>query len=416
MTTAHPPIEQTALRMAVPSIHRLRWYVLFLSLPAWWLLGLGSFIWPVLAVPLGLSLLVRGRIHVPPGFGIWLTFILWTLVCATQLTGGVLAYAWRESVLLASTVVMLAVFNAARYEIPSIARALVGYFALVVAGGYLGLAFPSWEAASPMAHLLPQGLVQNSLVQSSVMLRLAQTQHFLGHAVSRPETFFPYTNTWGAACAIVLPLALFECQAAHGRRRVVAWALVAASVVPITLSLNRGLWVLAGIGMAIAALRALGRRSARGLTGLLVVTAVVAVGVAVSPLGTALEERLSGPSSTNARANLARSAFEQASASPLFGYGGPSSDPSHSLPPVGSQGEVYLLVFSFGFVGLALYLLWLAWTVVGVARGDSPLASWLLVAVILCAAETVFYEQTIILPVAFAVIGLAWRVAIEETA
>ena len=49
-------------------------------LPLWWVLGLAGFIYLIMAVPMAVALLRRRPIVVPPGFGWWMLFLLWSLV------------------------------------------------------------------------------------------------------------------------------------------------------------------------------------------------------------------------------------------------------------------------------------------------------------------------------------------------
>ena len=42
-------------------------YVVFVGFPFWWVLGLGGFVWPIVAVPMLLSLLRRKQVFTPPG-------------------------------------------------------------------------------------------------------------------------------------------------------------------------------------------------------------------------------------------------------------------------------------------------------------------------------------------------------------
>src|SRR6266545_2091871 len=50
-------------------------WALLVLYPVWWLLGLGTFIFPILAVPMAIYLVRHRPIKVPPGFGIWLLFL-----------------------------------------------------------------------------------------------------------------------------------------------------------------------------------------------------------------------------------------------------------------------------------------------------------------------------------------------------
>ena len=51
-------------------------YAIFVLFPLWWILGAASLIWPLMAVPMALSLLARERVRVPRGFGLYLLFFL----------------------------------------------------------------------------------------------------------------------------------------------------------------------------------------------------------------------------------------------------------------------------------------------------------------------------------------------------
>ena len=58
---------------------------LFGGFPIWWALGLSAVICILFAVPMLVWLLARGRVRVPKGFGLWLAFLFWMLLSATQL-------------------------------------------------------------------------------------------------------------------------------------------------------------------------------------------------------------------------------------------------------------------------------------------------------------------------------------------
>jgi hypothetical protein len=60
-------------------------YLLFGAYPLWWLLGLSAFVWPLLAIPMAASLLMRDRVRAPRGFGVWLLFLSLMLASGTQL-------------------------------------------------------------------------------------------------------------------------------------------------------------------------------------------------------------------------------------------------------------------------------------------------------------------------------------------
>src|SRR4051812_4558041 len=59
--------------------------VLLVGYPLWWLLGMGTLIVFVLCVPMIVQLWLRRPVRVPPGFGIWLLFLVWVALSATML-------------------------------------------------------------------------------------------------------------------------------------------------------------------------------------------------------------------------------------------------------------------------------------------------------------------------------------------
>ena len=86
--TGVPPIgvrppRSLSLPPAWPLIALLLFY------PVWWLLGLGILIYPLLAIPMVFALVRRRQIHVPPGFLLWLLFLLVVVVSTVVAAFGV---------------------------------------------------------------------------------------------------------------------------------------------------------------------------------------------------------------------------------------------------------------------------------------------------------------------------------------
>ena len=164
---------------------------------------------------------------------------------------------------------------------------------MVVAGGWLGVAFPGLNFASPMEKLLPHGLAENQYVYAHVHLEFAQVQHFLGFPIGRPETFFAYTNAWGSAFAILAPCAI----CAMLQTRSAGWKLVlrlamAASIVPVVFSLNRGLWLSLGLALMYAMFRFWLRGDFRQALKVILAFAVVGIILVASPLGEPGDEQV----------------------------------------------------------------------------------------------------------------------------
>ena len=64
---------------------------LLVGYPLWWVLGIADFMWIILAVPMALRMLAwhvhsSRRLRVPPGFGLWLLFLICAVAGVTALT------------------------------------------------------------------------------------------------------------------------------------------------------------------------------------------------------------------------------------------------------------------------------------------------------------------------------------------
>ena len=134
-------------------------------------------------------------------------------------------------------------------------KVLVGFFFIVLAGGWLGVLMPNGGFTSPMesAAAVEPG-VDNTFVHDLIHPAFAQVQDFLGYPLGRPKAPFVYTNDWGAVYALLCPL-FFAVWLQNPRRRLKGYAILGVSLVPVFLSLNRGLWLSLGIALLYAGTR-----------------------------------------------------------------------------------------------------------------------------------------------------------------
>jgi polysaccharide biosynthesis protein PslJ len=389
-------------------------YAIFGLLPVWWLVGLSAIVWVLIAVPLLASLVVRGGLHTPRRFGIWLLLLLWMGASGLELASGsrMTAWAWRGSFYLAGTVLFLYLINMPERRLPtrSIVNALAFYWVIVVIGGWAGVLFPTFAFASPMQHLLPGSLLHTTYIYEHVHLQFAEIQHFLGFPVGRPETFFAYTNAWGSAFAMLTPFAICAVMQA----RSAAWRLVlrialAASIVPVVFSLNRGLWLSLGVGIVYAIVR-FGMRGEFRAAGK-VVAALLVVGAVLlaSPLGDLAQGRFQHKTGDTGRLQRDQEAQQRLLQSPLIGFGAPlpSSDPTQSA--VGTESEIFLLVFSHGIPGLALWMLWFFYTLFRSARWRTPWAFWAHVTLLVALMQVPYYDITERLPIMLVAAAIVYR-------
>ena len=341
----------------------------------WWLLGLGEFAWPLAAAVMVVLMTLVRRISVPRGFGIWVFFLLWVIASLSQVDtlGRGVGAVYRVGMYASALVIFVYVWNARR-RVGT--RYLLGLFTIfflwTVVGGYLGLMFPSATIRTPLSYLLPSGILSNDLVQQMAVRRLTQYNPDAWNVIDpRPSAPFLYTNNWGNAYSLLVPLAVLYLREVRGTAK--AWAvgaLLAVSVVPAFLTLNRGMFLgLAVIGV-YAAVRFAAMGHVRALVGLAAMTVVGFVALQFLPVIDRLESRLETSGTNDSRLTVYSETLRQTLASPLLGYGAPrpATNVAIEIPALGTQGQVWMVVFSQGFVGIALFLAGLLWLVARTSR------------------------------------------------
>jgi hypothetical protein len=386
-----------------------------LTYPLWWLLGASYFVWPLLTFPLLLALLARPSIRVPPGFGIWVLFLAWMLLSGTQLSSMSFAFVWRVFMYGSATILFLYVFNASRSRLPdsTVVLVLAAFWVEVIVAGLAGVVFPHVTFHTVTESIVPFVFLDDQLVRMTVHPGLADVMTILGYPVGRPKALFAYTNQWGACAALVLPFAIAALSSVRrpSHRRILVLSL-ALAVIPLVVSLNRGVWITLGIALAYVALRLArpsnGRALVAGVVGLMAAAALVYA----TPLATLAQDRVRTESaSTNTRLNLYAAVREQVTAAPLLGKGSPSVKTRvGSAPPVGTQGQLPLLAYSHGVPGLVLFLAFFGYSAVRSGRLTSPVRFWAHVAIVVALLLMPYYS---LMPVALHILmvatALAWR-------
>jgi polysaccharide biosynthesis protein PslJ len=361
--SANPP-GRLHLRPGWPIIGLL---VLF---PLWYVLGLGAFIWIILAIPIFVHLVLAKTWRVPRGFIIWVFFLIWVALSAIQISHSAnwLTYAYRTTSYLAATLAFIYLVNTSEEELPTrrIINALTIFWIVVVIGGYAAMAAPHLSFSTPTQKLLGH-LGSNKLLLTLIHPTLAQAQALggvasLGRAIARPAAPFAYTNWWGANFAFLVPFVVIALLQA--RTRLVRWGLAGMLVVslgPFVYSINRGAWLSLIAGGVYAWIRFAARRRTRAVLGGLAAIALIALIVFATPLGSVVQARLGHKGSASTRISLIQQSSQGALSSPVVGYGVPLPQPvsQYSLPNVGTQGQLWLVLVSVGVPGTAFFLLWL---------------------------------------------------------
>ena len=237
---------------------------------------------------------------------------------------------------------------------------------------------------------MPKGLTASNYVRTLVHPSLSSTSDFLGYVQARPTAPFPYSNAWGNNLAMYLPffvLAWFGRDA--GWRRTVAPFVLAAAVVPITFSLNRGLWGGLALAAGYAAVRLALNGRTRALQALVAALVVGGLVFVSSPLYDTLQLRVETPHSNDRRAGTATTVVSAAlDGSPVVGFGmtrkmegsfsslaGGETEECHqcAAPPLGTQGFMWRLVLTTGLGGTLLCLSFLGVQFLRRSRGAVPI-------------------------------------------
>jgi hypothetical protein len=362
------------------------------GMPAWWALGIGDYIPIALAIPIAREM-YRWRanrlrpIRVPPGFGLWVMFLIVTLAglatinliapetVASPLHHKIFSFVIRLAQYISITIMFLYAGNLTEEELPRRRLAwLLGLVAIYATiGGVGGVVAPNFRITSPLAFVIPSSLIaSSSLFQGITHPGLAEVQTILGAPAGRPDAPFTFTNTWGSAVVMLVPWLLVGWWWRGSRReRWIAAAAIVVVMVPFLYSLDRGAWLAAGVAVLYIALRMAARGRIALLGAIITIVAMAAIAIAVTPLHNLVVGRVHNGKSDAIRLSQASIALKDAEASPIIGYGdtrhmqgspqsitiGPSGYcPTCGQYEIGSNGQLWLLLICSGFLGAALYL------------------------------------------------------------
>jgi O-Antigen ligase len=432
-------VSRSAPQRAISSRPGWPLTALLVPYPLWWLLGMGTLVVFVLAIPMTVHLWRRRRVHAPPGFGLWLLFLLWVVLSTVMLgvdpagtlpgdpTERLISVAFNVSGYIVVAIALLYVGALTEEEYPKerLIRQLAWFFVVVVAGGLLGTVAPTFEVTSLVERLLPTSVAENAFVQSLVHPAAAQVQEALGFSAGRPAAPFGYTNVWGYAFTLLLGFFVISWLPHRGPRRLIGMAVLGLGVIPIVYSLNRGVWIGLAVTVVFSALWLARNGHLVALVSLLASLCLAGVLVLASPLTGIVQQRLDNPHSDGIRAFTVSKTIEVAQESPVLGFGSTrralGSGNSIAVgrnaecakcgnPALGSTGQLWLVLIAQGFIGVGLYVGFLVRSMWAFRRDRSALGWAAMLAVLLPLLYMFLYNALVVpLLITFLAIGLLWR-------
>ncbi len=434
------PVRFLALPPGWPLVGALLGY------PLWWALGLNTLVFPLAAIPM-VVILARQSLHgrrlrLPPGFALWVVFLVVVALGIAALgenpagtvpdsfASRLLPAGFRLVEYAALTVFLLYAGNLTEAELPRsrLVGLLAWLFVVTVAGGLLGMAAGRLSFASPLELLLPHRVRANSWVQALVHPAAAQMSGVLGHETPRPAAPWGYTNTWGNNFCLLVGWFVAAVAGARLRSKLVAVGCLAVAVLPVVYSLNRGLWIGLGVAGLVVGARLASRGRLAALLGVGLVLALLAGALAVTPLGRTVNSRLDNGKSNGVRYYLTEQALAGVAHSPVIGHGSTRNTlggrqsitvgerldcPRCGNFTIGGNGQLWQLLYAHGLAGTLAYLgffLYACWR----SRHDASPIGVAGSTALLCSLVAGLWYNALVTPLCFTLLSLAllWRNAV----
>lgn len=408
--------------MALTSFGQVSWrtggaaipLLLFAAYPVWWALGFGELIWPLAGLGMAIALLQAGRAVAPLSFGLFIAFVVVAAASGLMLQepSNILAWSIRLAQYASVGLIIPCVLTFRHVVSPQLVIRALGFLWVgIVVGGWLGLFLGDFSFTSPFALILPGGVETNEFVHAVVNPSFADIEVFLGYEVRRPKAPFTYTNEWGSAAGLLAPFVVLDAKHGIGLSKRTARISLALALVPIIVSVNRGLWLSLVIAGAYAALLFVGRGQGRAVLQLMIGGLVVLLFVALSPLGELFVDRLNTGHSDAQRSSLVLDTIVEIPNSPLIGFGGPRAVVDGG-PPLGSHGQIWIVLFSHGALGALTYFGFMIAMYARTRRFSTEIGLWSHVVVFTSIIQALFYghvPQQLGIIMAIAALGLIDR-------
>lgn len=364
--------------------------------PLWWASGLLPFASMIFAVPMIAFLVRRGRIGVLPGMLPLVALFAWTIPCALMLDAPsrLLGFMLGASQLASVVIVLFYVVNAGRtLTTGRLLGALTFTWVFIIVGGYLGMLWPDTVLTATVGQLLPPSLRTNEYISDLLFPPFAEVQNPYGAAQPflRPSAPFAYTNGWGAGIALLTPVAIATAARLGTTRAKVLLSIgILAAIPPAIATSNRGLFLGFAAALAWVLIRLVFRQHWKPVLAVVGLSAIGAFALSSLGLLSAIAERQDTVDTTAGRGALYLETFQRTLLSPILGYGSPR--PSYTIEvSAGTQGMIWEYMFSFGFVGLALLMIFFGGVILRTWAAPTIWHLWLHAMLVAACVLSVFY-------------------------
>lgn len=345
---------------------------LIAGFPLWWALGLGELIFPIAGAAMLWDLSKQRAVIVPRTFGLYAAFVIAVAASGLMLDHPSAILGWLTRIFQyvgVGAILPYCLTHRRHLTSERLLRALVWLWIAGVIGGVAALLLGPVSFPTPMKIILPDGIARNPIVFEQVNPSLADVDGFLGFTSVRPKAPFTYTNGWGAALGLLFPAALYASIRNVGIPRWLVSATLVIGAIPIVFSLNRGLWISILSACLYGSILVVRRHGSRVIVGLILGAVIAAAVIAVSPLGGLVQQRAETPHSNADRADLYAEVIDELKDSPFIGYGGPHQ--SEDGPPLGTHGQLWIILFSYGLLGGVCYFGFMGVSLLESASGRS---------------------------------------------
>ena len=339
-----------------------RWPIVVfgVAFPVLWVLGLGFAFLP-LSGALAAAVMIRRRHAVlPPAWYLWFGYLVIVMASVVQVdsAGRLAGYILRLGMVLGASALAVYVYSASPRSVgvDVVYRSIAWLWIFVIVGGWLGLLMPEVVLQTPFSRVVPGSLMSNELVNALVRPPFAQIEYPFGEdPVVRPAAPLQAANGWGCNIALMAPIVVRYITMLHGWRRTALVVVSLLGLVPAAATLNRGLFIGVGVALLYIALRALIAGRLRVVAAVAAVIVAAAAVASVTGVVGSVTDRLESSGTNDTRSSLYEEAVARTAESPLLGYGAPRPSLRQEIS-VGTQGHVWNIMVSHGFLALAFYL------------------------------------------------------------